>query len=77
MSNEPITLWAPDTIKQSTRERLIELIRTGGIKWNRENNLSWRDNPWKDGILVDLDEQRVLETLADHIIAHANPEATV
>lgn len=51
----------------------MELIRTAGIKWHRENNLRWRDNPWKDGILIDLDERHVLATIADHIIAHADP----
>lgn len=49
-------------------EKLIEAIRVGGIDWHREHNPRWRNNPWKDGIVVDLDEDSVLSTIANRII---------
>ena len=70
----PITIWPPTTIRQTARQRLLEAIRLGGINWHREHNPHWRDNPWKDGISVDLEEDSVLEAIADSIIAHADPD---
>lgn len=70
----PITIWAPTTIQQTARERLAELIRIGGIDWKRENDPDWRDKPWMDGVLVDLDESDVVEAIVDRILRHSDPE---
>lgn len=75
MSTEPITIWAPTTINQTTIDRLKDLIRCGGIAWKRENDPNWRDNPWKDGILVDLDEDDVLDALAAYVLENSDPAA--
>jgi len=45
-NGEPITIWAPTSIRQTARERLAELIRLGGIDWKRENDPDWRGKPW-------------------------------
>lgn len=77
MSDEnwiPITIWAPTTIQQSARERLAEMIRAGGIDWHRANNPEWRDKPWSDGVIVDLDEADVIEAIVDRILAGADPD---
>lgn len=72
--NDPITIWAPTNIRQSARERLAEAVRIGGINWHRDNNPAWRDNPWKDGIRVDLDEPDVVEMIVQTIIQLADPD---
>jgi hypothetical protein len=71
----PITLWPPTTIKQTARERLAELIRLGGIDWKRDNDPDWRDKPWMDGVMVDLDEPDVVEAIVARILAHSDPDA--
>lgn len=73
-NGEPITIWPPTTIKQTARERLAELIRLGGIDWERANNPRWRDQPWKDGICLDLDESDMVEALVERIIKGADPD---
>lgn len=78
-ANDPITIWSPENVNQSSREYLCELIRTGGIAFLRANpsrtlhESDWRDKPYMDGIAVDLDETDVVEAIADHIIRNANP----
>lgn len=67
---EPIVIRAPEGINQTTVQRLCDLIRCGGIEWHRRNNPEWRDNPYKDGIVVDLDEDDVLRALAAYILQH-------
>lgn len=77
MSTDPITIWAPQTINQTARERLAELIRAGGISFLRANpertlhEAPWRDKPFMDGIAVDLDESDVMNHIVDYVIAHA------
>jgi hypothetical protein len=71
----PITIWPPSTIRQTARERLIEAVRIGGMDWHRAHNPEWRDKPWMDGIMVDLDEDDVLAAIVDRIIAIADPES--
>jgi len=74
---DPITIWAPASINQTARDRLKELIHVGGIEYLRANpsrtmhSADWRDKPWMDGIAVDLDEDDVLDAIADYIIARA------
>ena len=70
----PITIWAPTSVKQTARERLAEAVRIGGINWHRANNPRWRDNPFKDGISVDLDENDVVEMIVQTIIDGADPD---
>lgn len=76
---DPITIWAPDTIVQTTFERLQDLIRSGGFAYLSEHpnapwlSVPWRDKSWHDGIIVDLDEDDVVERIARHIVDHANP----
>ena len=72
MTTDPITIWAPTNVKQTTRERLADLIRTAGIAWKRANDPSWRDEPWMDGIVVDLDD--VEDFIAGYIIERADPD---
>ena len=74
-NGDPITIWAPSTIRQTARERLAELIRLGGIDWMRANNPDWRGKPWMDGVLVDLDESDVVEAIVERILRHADPDA--
>lgn len=73
-NGEPITIRPPTTIQQTARERLKEAIRTGGIRWHMEHDPDWRRRPWYDGIKVDLDEDDVLDAIADAVIAHDDPE---
>lgn len=75
METDPITIWASTDITQTTRERLAELIRSAGIEWKRANDPHWRDKPWKDGVVIDLDD--VDGFIADYIIEHADPRADV
>ena len=78
---DPITIWAPDNINQTSRERLGELIRAGGIAFLRANpsrtlhEANWRDKAWMDGIAVDLDESDVIDAIIDYILSHADPDA--
>jgi hypothetical protein len=71
----PITIWPPTTIKQTARERLAELIRAGGIDWKREHDPGWRDKPWMDGVLIDVDEDDVVKAIVDRILSHADPDS--
>lgn len=73
-NGEPITIWPPTTIRQTARERLAELIRLGGMDWKRANDPDWRDKPWMDGVMVDLDEDDVVEAIVARILAHADPD---
>jgi hypothetical protein len=73
-NGDPITIWAPTTIRQTARERLAELIRLGGIDWKQANDPDWRGKPWMDGILVDLDETDVVEVIVERILAHSDPD---
>lgn len=73
-NGEPITIWAPTTIRQTARERLAELIRLGGIDWKRANDPDWRGKPWMDGVLVDVDEDDVVEAIVSRVLAHADPD---
>jgi hypothetical protein len=59
-----------------TREQLLERLRIGGIDYHRKHDKQWRDNPWKDGINVDLDEQDVLDHLVDFILDAPDPQLT-
>ena len=80
LGREPITIWAPDNIHQSSGDRLAELIRAGGIAYLRANPTKtlhegdWRDKPFMDGIAVDLDESDVVDFIAAFIIDHADPD---
>lgn len=49
--------------QRTLNDRISEAIRCAGIEWKQQNDPSWRDKPWKDGISVDLDENDVLEAL--------------
>lgn len=75
----PITIWAPeDVLWQTARDRLRELIRVGGIDFLRKHperavGRSWRDKPYLDGIRVDLEDDEVLDWIADFIVAAADP----
>ncbi len=51
-----------------TRERLAEALRAAGIAWHREHDPDWRDKPWHDGVLVDLDEDDQATALADAVL---------
>lgn len=73
-NGDPITIWAPTAIRQTARERIAELIRLGGIDWKRGNDPDWRDKPWMDGVLVDLDESDVVEAIVNRILRHADPD---
>lgn len=53
-----------------SRYRLAEVLRVGGIAYHREHDKEWRDNPWKDGISVDLDGP-ALDYLVHYIATHA------
>lgn len=76
-TTDPITIWAPSSINQTTKDRLKELIRLGGIDFLRANpdrtlhEGAWRDKAWMDGIAVDLDEDDVLDAIAESIISRA------
>lgn len=72
--SDPITIWAPTSIRQTARERLAEAIRLGGIRWREQNDPEWRGKPWMDGVLVDLDEEGVVETIVQRIVELANPD---
>jgi hypothetical protein len=80
-ATDPITMWAPENINQTSRERLGELIRAGGIAYLRANpertmhESPWRDKPWTDGIAVDLDESDVVDAIVEYIVEHSDPEA--
>jgi hypothetical protein len=76
-NGEPITIWPPTAIRQTARERLAELIRLGGIDWKRANDPHWRDKPWMDGVMVDVDEDDVVAAIVDRILAHADPDVEV
>ena len=52
-----------------TRERLTEALRAAGIAWHREHDPDWRDKPWHDGVLIDLDEDDQATALADAVLA--------
>ncbi len=54
---------------RSDRERIAELLRTGGIDWHRTHNPNWRDKPWTDGVPIDLDEDDQCEFLAGYLLA--------
>ena len=75
---EPITIWAPTSIEQSTRDRLKELIRLGGVRFlaaNRDRTVhsgDWRNRTFLDGIVVDLDEDDVLFAIVDTIIRYGS-----
>lgn len=77
--NDPVTIWAPDTIVQTTFERLCDLIRAGAIGYLAANpnapwlSIPWRDKPWMDGVVVDMDEDDVVRFIARHVIEHADP----
>lgn len=73
----PITVWPPTEIRQTARERLVEAIRLGGIRWREQNDPDWRGKPWMDGIMVDLDEDDVLQSIAQMIIDLADPDNEV
>jgi hypothetical protein len=75
MTGEPITIWPPTTINQTARDRLAEAIRLGAIAWHREHNPRWRDNPWKDGLQMDLDESDQVECIVQTILDLADPDA--
>ena len=70
----PITIWPPTEIRQTARERLADLIRTGAINWKRSNDPEWRDKPYFDGVVVDLEEAEVVDWLVDYIIARTDPD---
>ncbi|QDK01278.1 hypothetical protein SEA_WATERT_7 [Microbacterium phage WaterT] len=72
--SDPITIWAPTSIRQTTRERLAEAIRLGGIRWREQNDPEWRGKPWMDGVLVDLNEDGVVETIIQRIVELADPD---
>ena len=74
MSTDPIIIWAPTSVKQTTRERLADLIRCAGIAWKRANDPDWRNEPWMDGIVLDLDLEGVDDFIADYIIERADPD---
>jgi len=54
---------------RSPRELMAERLRVAGIAWKRENDPTWRDKPWHDGVLMDLDEDDQLLALADAALA--------
>ncbi len=54
--------------ERSDHQRLAELLRTGGIAYHREHNPQWRDEPWKDGVLMDLDEDDQAAFLAAYLL---------
>lgn len=53
---------------RSDRERIAELLRTGGIAWHRANDPEWRDKPWHDGVVLDLDEDDQADFLATYLL---------
>jgi len=77
---DPITIWAPDTIFQTTIDRLEDLIRAAGIDYLKTHpnapwlSIPWRDKPWHDGVMVDLDESDVVAHMARFIASRANPD---
>lgn len=75
--HDPLIIWAPETINQTTTERLAELIRAGGIDYKREHDPKWRDKPYKDGIVVDLDESDVVDHITRYVIQHAAAQPSV
>lgn len=55
---------------QTFRELLAERIRAQGIAFNRDHPdlRGWRDKPWMDGVLVDLDEDDEVEYLVRGVL---------
>lgn len=72
-NGEALVIYPPTHIKQNVRQRLAEAIRAGGIDWKKANDPEWRDKPWADGVMVDLDEDDVVEVIVERIFKHANP----
>lgn len=73
--DNPVTIRPPSTIQQSARERLAEAVRLGGIRWHEQHNPDWRGKPWMDGVMVDLDESDVVDTIVDRILELADPDS--
>lgn len=76
MSKESICIDAPTTIEQTAFDRLKDLIRAGAIDYLRLTDPNWRNNPWKDGVVVDLDEDEALDHIARYVASRASKEGS-
>ena len=53
--------------EQTTKELIAEKIRCAGIEYKRKNDPDWRDKPFMDGIIMDLDESDEVGYLAEAV----------
>jgi len=53
--------------QRTTKELIAEKIRCAGIEYKRKNDPNWRDKPFMDGIIMDLDESDEVAFLADAV----------
>lgn len=52
---------------------LQEAIRGAGIQWRKKTFPEDRANAWKDGIMVDLDEDDALEMIEARVLQVMDP----
>lgn len=53
--------------EQQTKDLIAEKIRCAGIDYKRKYDKSWRDKPFIDGIIMDLDETVQVNFLAEAV----------